>query len=169
MTKMDGRDPHSDEELVVRWVTEGGSSTSGAKGKASGAEMETFTPGDSGIQGQKNGNKNGSSATAASSNGVNRGLSTLLGGEAPIFKLGKEEQFTGIFIFSFDDEGRIASQTIEHADEGKGWDRTAKVVSLTDWLLRKARWGSRGPADPTPALAVETPSFESRGSMRFLP
>lgn len=75
----------------------------------------------------------------------------LLGGEEPIFKLSKEEQFTGIFIFSFDEEGRVLTHTIEHADEADGWDRTAKFVTLTDWLIGKAR----GSLDPNPELAMQ--------------
>lgn len=78
----------------------------------------------------------------------------LLGGKEPIFKLKKEEQFTGLFIFSFDEEGRILTHTIEHADEANGWDRTAKFVTLTDWLIGKAR----GSLDPVanPGLAMES-------------
>jgi hypothetical protein len=86
---------------------------------------------------------------------MNRGLSALLGGDASTFKLGNEEQFTGLFIFSFDQEGRIASHTIEHADKVNGWDRTARVVTLTDWLLGKAKWASREQSGPEPALAME--------------
>lgn len=76
----------------------------------------------------------------------------LLGGEEPIFKLSKEEQFSGLFIFSFDEEGRILTHTIEHADEADGWDRTSKFVTLTDWLIGKAR-GSLDTA-PSPGLIM---------------
>ena len=46
-------------------------------------------------------------------------------------------EFTGLFIFQFDDQGRILSHTIEHAQTGSGWENGvgAKVVGLTDWLL----------------------------------
>ncbi|KAJ5661670.1 uncharacterized protein N7477_009286 [Penicillium maclennaniae] len=91
---------------------------------------------------------------STSTNGTNKGLSVLLGGEEPIFKLSKEEQFSGLFIFSFDEEGRILSHTIEHADEAEGWDRTSKFVTLTDWLIGKAR-GSLDPA-PSPGLVMES-------------
>lgn len=83
----------------------------------------------------------------------------LLGGDEPIFKLSKEEQFSGLFIFSFDEEGRILTHTIEHADEADGWDRTSKFVTLTDWLIGKAR-GSLDPA-PSPGLVME--SWENYG------
>lgn len=126
-----------DERLVVRWKTEprrenqsGGSvATSAGQGAASGKQ----------------------SNLSSSKVGINKGLSVLLGGEAPIFKLSKEEQFTGIFIFAFDEEGRITTHTIEHADNADGWDRTAKFVTLTDWLIGKAR----GSLDPTPGLAMQ--------------
>ncbi|OXV10437.1 hypothetical protein Egran_01812 [Elaphomyces granulatus] len=120
---------HGDERLVVRWKTE---------------------------------NKDGHSSTstgpstdlAASKNGTNKGLGSLFGGEAPIFKLGQEGEYTGLFIFSFDEKGRISSHTIEHADQANGWDRTAKFVTLTDWLLGKAR-GSMDPS-PGPGFAMQT-------------
>ena len=152
-------DIHGGETLVVRWVTEGSKSDATSSGPASkvgrGSEMddyavpsETETSTQRDRQQRSGGTK---SAASASSNGINRGLSTLLGGDAPIFKLGKEEQFTGLFIFAFDEQGRISTHTIEHADEGKGCDRTAKVVTLTDWLLGKAKGGSRD-IGPEPAL-----------------
>lgn len=82
----------------------------------------------------------------------------LLGGEEPIFKLSKEGQFTGLFIFSFDEKGRILTHTIEHADEAEGWDRTSKFVTLTDWLIGKAR-ESLDPT-PNPGLAMSCEHYE---------
>lgn len=137
-----------DERLVVRWKTEPrGESSSSNSGES--------------VNAQASGNLSPSHATgnALSKNGINKGLSVLLGGDAPIFKLSKEEPFTGLFIFSFDEEGRILTHTIEHADNANGWDRTAKFVTLTDWLIGKAR-GSLEP--PAPGLAIQScPSFES--------
>ncbi|PKY02437.1 hypothetical protein P168DRAFT_291585, partial [Aspergillus campestris IBT 28561] len=123
-----------DERLVVRWKTEPRNEDhqpSSSSGDASQSRV----------------------ASSSSKPGINRNLSVLLGGDAPIFKLSKEEQFTGLFIFSFDEEGRIASHTIEHADDARGWERTAKFVTLTDWLIGKAR-GSLDPA-PAPGLAMQ--------------
>jgi hypothetical protein len=62
-----------------------------------------------------------------------------------------DEEFTGLFIFEFDEEGRILTHTIEHAQENSNWDRTAKVISVTDWLLGRA-WGRRD-EEGTPSLA----------------
>lgn len=60
------------------------------------------------------------------------------------------KEFTGLFIFEFDEEGRIVSHTIEHVQEGGNWEKGvgAKVVGLTDWLLggMKNREGSPCPA-----------------------
>ena len=78
-------------------------------------------------------------------------LSKLLG-NGPIVKLSKEKQFTGLFIFSFDEEGRISTVTLEHSNEAGGWDHTSKFVTLTDWLIGKAR-GSLEPT-PNPGLAM---------------
>jgi hypothetical protein len=57
------------------------------------------------------------------------------------------KEFCGLFIFEFDEEGRILSHTIEHAEEGGNWDKTTKVISVTDWLLGRA-WGRRDEGVP---------------------
>ncbi|KAH0565631.1 hypothetical protein GP486_000989 [Trichoglossum hirsutum] len=55
-----------------------------------------------------------------------------------------DSDFSGLFIFEFDELGRVLHHTIEHADEGANWDRnTAKVISVTEWLLSKARGGKK--------------------------
>lgn len=133
-----------EEKLVVRWRTEK----------------------------KKNGNGNGSTDEAAARSsvvagrGINRGLSTLLGGDKPIFTLSQGDEFTGIFVFSFDSKGRIATHTIEHADENNGFDKTSKVVTLTDWLLGKARWGSARTKEEAmiPGLAMRVCREEWRTS-----
>ena len=131
-----------DERLVVRWKTEPKrDNQSDGSLVTSASEGPSWKP----------------SNLSSSKMGINKGLSTLLGGDAPIFKLSKEEQFTGLFIFAFDEEGRILTHAIEHADNASGWDRTAKFVTLTDWLIGKAR----GSLDPTPGLAMQSsPSFD---------
>lgn len=126
-----------DERLVVRWKTE--------PRRENRSDRSVATSAGEGASSGKQSN------LSSSKIGINKGLSVLLGGEAPIFKLSKEEQFTGLFIFAFDEEGRIATHTIEHADNANGWDRTAKFVTLTDWLIGKAR----GSLDPTPGLAMQ--------------
>ncbi|KAI5253462.1 hypothetical protein E4T42_02859 [Aureobasidium subglaciale] len=60
----------------------------------------------------------------------------------------EDEEFCGLFIFEFDDQGRIVKHTIEHADEGSGSERTNRVVSVTDWLLGKLK-----PEEQVPSLA----------------
>lgn len=118
-----------EEKLVVRWKTEP---------KSSNGTTETAA----------------ASSSAVENGGINRGLSTLLGGDKPIFSLNKGDDFSGIFVFSFDNQGRIATHTIEHADEDNGFDKTSKVVTLTDWLLGKARWGARREEELVPGLAM---------------
>ena len=65
-------------------------------------------------------------------------------------KAGGEDEFTGLFIFQFDETGRILSHTIENAQTGSGWENGvgAKVVGLTDWLLR----GLKGEGQVTDGL-----------------
>jgi hypothetical protein len=78
----------------------------------------------------------------------------------------KEEEFSGLFLFEFDEEGRVLSHTIEHAEENGNWDKTAKVISVTDWLLGRA-WGKKV-EEGSPSLAYvraeqRRPQSESRG------
>lgn len=51
--------------------------------------------------------------------------------------MGEDKEFTGLFIFAFDEEGRICRHVIEHVQEHGNWERGvgARVVGLTDWLL----------------------------------
>jgi len=116
----------SEEKLVVRWRTE-------PKRNGNGSNTTNTIHTDSPT----------STSSAIDNGGINRGLSTLLGGDRPLFTTkdaSGSDTFTGLFIFSFDSEGRIANHTIEHADEAGGFDKTSPVVTLTDWLLGKARW-----------------------------
>jgi hypothetical protein len=55
-------------------------------------------------------------------------------------------QFTGLFIFEFDEAGRIISHTIENAQDSGNWEKGvgAKVVGLTDWLLRGLKGEGQG-------------------------
>jgi hypothetical protein len=124
-----------EEKLVVRWKTE--------KKKGNGVSTNAAAS---------------SSAVAGSSangiGGINSGLSRLLGGDKPIFNLNKGDEFSGMFIFSFDSKGRIATHTIEHADENNCFDKTSKMVTLTDWLLGKTRWGRGREEEMVPGLAM---------------
>ncbi|KZF20611.1 hypothetical protein L228DRAFT_240391 [Xylona heveae TC161] len=105
-----GRSAGFDERLIVRWRTCGKT-----KGKGMGGALYR------GIGAREQVDK----------------ITEFLGGHhAPH----DDEEFTGLFIFEFDDEGRILSHTIEHVDETGNWDKMAKVISVTDWLLGKARW-----------------------------
>ena len=47
----------------------------------------------------------------------------------------EEREFCGLFVFEFDEKGRIIKHVIEHTDEGGRWDSMTRVVSVTDWLL----------------------------------
>ncbi|KAI5367964.1 hypothetical protein Slin15195_G030980 [Septoria linicola] len=66
------------------------------------------------------------------------------------------EEFRGIFIFEFDEEGRIRKHTIEHTEEGGHWDRMTRVVSVTDWLLGHLN-GRRKYDEPALAFCEERP------------
>jgi hypothetical protein len=64
----------------------------------------------------------------------------------------QDEEFVGLFIFEFDEEGRIMKHIIEHVEEGQSLDKTTRVISVTDWLLGRA-WGKRS-EDGSPGLAL---------------
>lgn len=58
--------------------------------------------------------------------------------------------FHGLFIFTFDEVGRILTHTIEHSEESRDAENvTSKVFNLTDWLIKKAR----GQEEREPELA----------------
>jgi len=67
------------------------------------------------------------------------------------------KEFTGLFLFEFDEEGRVVSHTIEHVQEGGNWERGvgARVVGLTDWLLGAMKKNGRGEGTPCPAFWVD--------------
>ncbi|EED14900.1 conserved hypothetical protein [Talaromyces stipitatus ATCC 10500] len=142
-----------EERFVVRWKTSHDPSTTTTSSSSSSSSLSSTSTSTS------------TSNTRTSDTGINKSLSTLLGGDAPIFLPGKEGRFEGLFIFAFDEKGRIASHTIEHADRADGWDRTAKFVTLTDWLLGKARGSlmeGGGGTVAGPALIVPVDSDRAR-------
>lgn len=84
------------------------------------------------------------------------------GGEAAAGAVGGREetdtaarQFTGLFVFQFDGDGRILSHTIEHVQESGNWEKGvgATFVGLTDWLLGGFK-GRGGEGDTAPPLPV---------------
>jgi len=102
----------------------------------------------------------GTSASAAGTAGTASAAAAAVGGE--------EGQFTGLFVFQFDEEGRILSHTIEHVQEGGSWEKGvgAKFVDLTDRLLGgiKGGRGDEGSDTPLPACQrLEKDDFGRRG------
>ena len=84
-------------------------------------------------------------------------ITEWLGGDAR-----DDEEFCGLFIFEFDEEGRIITHTIEHAEESGLWDRTSRVVSVTDWLL-----GRMNGKKKVPELAWSCVGGDDEGRRRF--
>jgi Mitochondrial protein up-regulated during meiosis len=66
-----------------------------------------------------------------------------------------DKEFTGLFIFEFDEDGRILTHTIEHVQEGGNWEKGvgARVVGLTDWLLGGLKGKGEGEGQGTPCPA----------------
>ena len=83
-----------------------------------------------------------------------------------------EEEFSGLFIFEFDKEGRLGRHTIEHAQQGGNWEKMTRVVSVTDWLIGLAK--GRGRAQEGLALGsvrvpvnVEDEAIETQRARRL--
>lgn len=98
----------------------------------------------------------GGAGAGGKSGGVSTGNESTAEVKAPVGMaepVGSSKEFTGLFIFDFDEEGRILSHTIEHVQEGGQWEKGvgAKVVGLTDWLLGGMK-GSEG-GDTCPAFS----------------
>lgn len=131
--KPPGRTGARHEQLVVRWRTIGGS----------GRGIASFLfPGD----------KEKGDDYYRGGGGEDGGRDKVVGTAQ---RVGDGREFTGLFIFEFDGEGRVLSHTIEHVEEGGQWERGvgAKVVGLTDWLLGGFKNGVReGEDTPCPAF-----------------
>jgi len=86
------------------------------------------------------------------------GLSFGSNGE-PESRQDDSKEFTGLFIFQFDVEGRVLSHTIEHVQEGGNWEKGvgAKFVGLTDWLLGGMKGSTEGGDTPLPAFHIHDP------------
>jgi len=61
----------------------------------------------------------------------------------------EEDEFCGVFLFEFDDVGRIGRHVIEEVERGgdtseEGEGGRGGVVGVTEWLLRKARGARAG-------------------------
>ena len=89
-------------------------------------------------------------------------ITEWLGGDAR-----DDEEFCGKFVFEFDEEGRILTHTIEHAEENGDLEKTSRVVSVTDWLLGRP-WKKRTPEVAWICVADEggdvwKRKFEERG------
>ena len=55
-----------------------------------------------------------------------------------------DKEFCGNFVFEFDEDGRIITHTIDHAEENGDLEETSKVITLTNWLLGR-RWVRKTP------------------------
>lgn len=77
-----------------------------------------------------------------------------------------EGEFTGLFVFEFDGQGRIISHTIERVEEGGDWLKGvgAKVVGITEWILSGIRGGRKADEGPCPAFSAVGPGPEVVGN-----
>ncbi|KAL8921127.1 MAG: hypothetical protein Q9208_005880 [Pyrenodesmia sp. 3 TL-2023] len=118
--------PRQNERLIVRWKTCSRSSNSANNPASTSPAASTSPPPRPLYRG------------IGAREQVNRFMEWL---SNPTSAGKREEEFCGLFIFEFDEEGRIATHTIEHAEEGGSAERASRVVNLTDWLIGRARGG----------------------------
>lgn len=107
-------DGYRNERLIVRWKT---------CGKTKGHGVGAFY--------------RGVSATESRTGSVDK-ITQFLGGDEE----SDEKEFCGLFMFEFDEEGRVIKHVIEHVEEGSNWEKMPNFVNVTDWLLGKA-WGRK--------------------------
>ncbi|KAL2127364.1 hypothetical protein VTI74DRAFT_10867 [Chaetomium olivicolor] len=158
-TLPEGRRPEGavGEQLVVRWRTVGGGGALARLGKGllglgggngKGKKARGKALGVWGEEKEGGGIREAKGVVGGKEDGETE-VKAPVGTAMPARSTSKE--FTGLFIFDFDSEGRILSHTIEHVQEGGQWEKGvgAKVVGLTDWLLG----GIKGGDAPCPAFA----------------
>ena len=80
----------------------------------------------------------------------------------------KKSEFTGLFIFEFDGEGRILSHTIEHVQQSGEVEKGvgATVVGLTDWLLGGMKGAREGEGGTCPAFTGRQQGEGAGGEVR---
>ena len=83
-------------------------------------------------------------------------ITEFLGGDAR-----DDEEFDGKFIFEFDEEGRIFTHIIEHAEHNGDLEKTSRVVTVTDWLLGRP-WKKKAPELVWSCVADEGRDEKSR-------
>lgn len=111
--------------------------------------------------GDEMGTTTGSSSTSAPSKGESRAENApkedaLSAVTSSLPKFNITGDFCGLFIFEFDDKGRIKTHIIEdvEAEKGEAKAQHSKVITLTEWLLKKAK-GSLEEKPAIPGLAFE--------------
>ncbi|KAI9683746.1 MAG: hypothetical protein M1822_005936 [Bathelium mastoideum] len=107
--------------------------------------------------GKTNSSNIGSMHQAGTSSGQVDTIKEVLGGDGQ-----DDKEFCGLFIFEFDKDGRISSHIIEHVEQGRNFDKMTRVVSVTDWLLGKAKGRH---SEEVPGLALCEPE-ERRDALR---
>ncbi|KAK4122743.1 hypothetical protein N657DRAFT_681725 [Parathielavia appendiculata] len=146
------------EQLIVRWRTVGGGGGKvrgwlgfgNGEGKNNNGNTAGKMPGISGKKETCDEKEDGAVERLLKGEERKTEVKAPVGMAQPASGGGSKE-FTGLFIFDFDSEGRILSHTIEHVQEGGQWEKGvgAKVVGLTDWLLG----GIKGGDAPCPVFA----------------
>ena len=68
----------------------------------------------------------------------------MLAGEVLRIRWKGEGEFEGVFEFEFDELGRVKRHVIENCEKDDGGENLAGVITVTEWLLGKARGQTSG-------------------------
>ncbi|KAF3941201.1 hypothetical protein ABW19_dt0202695 [Dactylella cylindrospora] len=129
------------EQMIVKWRASSSPNGSG-NGKPNGAQSSKPT--------------SPSKSTPTTTLSKESKEDPLAAITSSIPKITTNGDFCGLFIFEFDDAGKIKTHIIEDVEEDRGESRQqhSKVITLTEWLLKKAK-GSLEDKPPMPGLAFE--------------
>ena len=139
MVRNGGSNNSKDDKLVVKWKT---------CGKTKGRDGTGGVYRGLGIMNKDPVEKIRDFIAGATSSG----LKAADGGKGEV-----DAEFTGLFIFEFDQDGKILKHVIEHTEEGGRWDSMTRVVSVTDWLLGNLSGRRREERLPELAWCEERP------------
>ncbi|KAI9846188.1 MAG: hypothetical protein M1837_004302 [Sclerophora amabilis] len=148
-----GSNGYRSEKLLVRWTTMGKSRRDGQTTPAAATRARTRTGGSrSGVTARDDEDDHDAADRITRWFGF-RGGEWGSSSSSSSSSSSKDHEFTGLFIFEFDEEGRIVRHTIERAEAGGlgglGEAATGKgVFGLGEWLWRRV--GRRGQSDAEP-------------------
>ncbi|KAF3902041.1 hypothetical protein AA313_de0207799 [Arthrobotrys entomopaga] len=148
----DGASDVGGEQMIVKWRTTSSPNGNNGNGNGNGNGGETTVAN----------NTSDTTTPAPESRDGGRGTQQpskedpLSAISSSLPKITLNGDFCGLFIFEFDDLGKIKTHIIEdvEGDKGEAKQQHSRVITLTEWLLKKAR-GSLEEKPQVPGLAFQ--------------